>query len=191
MSGPAESRPAEEDEAATDAVVPRLALVDEQDRLIGVSDKLSAHQPPGQLHRAFSVFLFDGEGRLLLQQRAASKYHFGGRWSNSCCGHPAPGQHVVTAASQRTDEELGVGRIELKTIGSMIYNASDPGSGLVERELDHLLVGRCDHEPQPDPAEVMATRRVAWSELLEEVAVTPGSYTPWLALALPIVSQAL
>jgi isopentenyl-diphosphate Delta-isomerase len=173
------------------ATAPQLALVDEQDRLIGAADKLSAHQPPGQLHRAFSVFLFDRHGRLLLQQRAASKYHFGGLWSNSCCGHPAPDQPVAVAASQRTDEELGVGLIELTAVGSMIYSATDPGSGLVERELDHLLIGRCDDEPRPNAAEVMATRRIPWSEVVADVAAAPDRYTPWLPLALPIVTQSL
>jgi isopentenyl-diphosphate Delta-isomerase len=168
----------------------QLALVDEQDRLLGSAEKLSAHQPPGQLHRAFSVFLFDRAGRVLMQQRAASKYHFGGLWSNSCCGHPGPDQAVDAAASKRTDEELGVGLIELTDVGTLLYTASDPGSGLVERELDHLLVGRFDAEPEPDPDEVMATRWLTWDELTSEVSENPETFTPWLPLALPLVAQA-
>ena len=167
----------------------QLALVDEQDRLLGSAEKLSAHIPPGQLHRAFSVFLFDDEGRLLMQQRAESKYHFGGLWSNSCCGHPGPDQEVAAAASKRTDEELGIGIVELTPAGTLLYSARDEGSGLVEREFDHLLAGHYTREPQPDPAEVMATRWVPWDELVAEVAATPERFTPWLPLALPIVAR--
>jgi isopentenyl-diphosphate Delta-isomerase len=166
-----------------------LALVDEQDRLIGSAEKLSAHQPPGQLHRAFSVFLFDEQGRVLMQQRAASKYHFGGLWSNSCCGHPGPDEDVAAAASKRTDEELGVGLIPLTAVDKMLYSATDPGSGLIERELDHLLVGRFSGSPVPNPDEVMATRWVSWTELSAEVTAAPERFTPWLPLALPRVAQ--
>jgi isopentenyl-diphosphate delta-isomerase len=175
----------------TATATPQLALVDEHDRLLGSADKLSAHLAPGQLHRAFSVFLFDGEGRVLLQQRAASKYHFGGLWSNSCCGHPGPEDEVAAAASRRTDEELGVGLVTLTPVGTLLYSASDEHSGLVERELDHLLIGRHSSEPQPDPDEVMATRWVGWDELVADVAATPERYTPWLPLALPIVARSL
>jgi isopentenyl-diphosphate delta-isomerase len=176
---------------ATDTEAAQLALVDEHDRLLGSAEKLSAHLPPGKLHRAFSVFLLDRDGRVLLQQRAASKYHFGGLWSNSCCGHPGPDDDVTAAASRRTDEELGTGPLELTPVGTMLYTATDLGSGLVERELDHLLVGIYEREPQPDPNEVMATRRLSWDELVAEVAAAPELYTPWLPLALPIVARAI
>lgn len=174
---------------ATATTTSQLALVDENDRLLGSADKLTAHLAPGQLHRAFSVFLFDGERRVLLQQRATSKYHFGGLWSNSCCGHPGPGEEVPAAASRRTDEELGTGPVELTAVGTLLYSASDERSGLVERELDHLLIGHYTREPQPDPDEVMATRWVAWDELVADVTATPERYTPWLPLALPIVAR--
>jgi isopentenyl-diphosphate delta-isomerase len=169
----------------------QLALVDEQDRLLGSEDKLTAHLPPGHLHRAFSVFLFDDEGCLLLQQRAESKYHFGGLWSNSCCGHPGPDDEVAAAASRRTDEELGIGLISLVPVGTMLYSAADESSGLVERELDHLLIGHYALEVNPDPGEVMATRRLTWAELLVDVTAAPERYTPWLPLALPIVARSL
>jgi isopentenyl-diphosphate delta-isomerase len=168
-----------------------LVLVDTDDRDIGTSDKVSAHLPPGKLHRAFSVFLFDSEGALLLQQRATTKYHFAGLWSNTCCGHPGPSDDIVAAAVRRTREELGVECEQLTLVGSMIYKATDKTSGLVEHELDHLLVGRCDSAVIPNADEVMMTSYVSWSTLVAAIQHDPDSYTPWLPVALPIVGRSL
>jgi isopentenyl-diphosphate delta-isomerase len=106
-----------------------LELVDEAGRTIGTAEKLSAHQAPGQLHRAFSVFLFDDEGRLLLQRRALGKYHSPGVWSNTCCGHPYPGEPPFVAAARRTAEELGAPPALLREGGTVRYNHRGSGAG--------------------------------------------------------------
>ncbi len=106
-----------------------LELVDEDGRTIGTAEKLSAHQAPGQLHRAFSVFLFDEQGRLLLQQRALGKYHSPGVWSNTCCGHPYPGEAPFAAAARRTFEELGVSPSLLARGGHGALQPPGPGLG--------------------------------------------------------------
>jgi isopentenyl-diphosphate delta-isomerase len=147
----------------------------------GSLDKLMAHQAPGHLHRAFSVVLLDGRDRVLLQRRALGKYHFAGRWSNSCCGHPAPGAEVATAARDRTFAELGLD-VPLRLVGSFVYQASDEVSGLVEYELDEVLLGDLPRGtvPSPDPSEVSATRWVSVVDLETELARDPGAFTPWL-----------
>ncbi|MCX9193354.1 isopentenyl-diphosphate Delta-isomerase [Carbonactinospora thermoautotrophica] len=131
-----------------------VELVDDQGSPAGEIPKLAAHQPPGALHRAFSVFLFDLSGRLLLQKRAAGKYHSPGLWSNTCCGHPWPGEDPAVAAARRLREELGVDAGPLMAAGLVSYQVTDPVSGLVEHEWNHLFVGRVVQEPEPDPAEV-------------------------------------
>jgi isopentenyl-diphosphate delta-isomerase len=147
-----------------------LELVDEHGVTIGTAEKLAAHQPPGQLHRAFSVFLFDERGRLLLQQRALGKYHSPGVWSNTCCGHPYPGEAPFAAAARRTYEELGVSPSLLAEAGTVRYNHPDPDSGLVEQEYNHLFVGMVQSPLAPDPEEVGATAFVTPDELAERHA---------------------
>ncbi|MGQ0521822.1 MAG: isopentenyl-diphosphate Delta-isomerase [Actinomycetota bacterium] len=162
-------------------------LVDEGGRDLGPAEKVAAHRAPGQLHRAFSVFVFTSAGRLLVQRRATGKYHFAGRWSNSCCGHPRPGEAVADGGGRRLYEELGI-RCELEEVGSFRYAATDPASGLVEQELDHLLVGVSDDDPVPDPAEVDAVRLVSLEELAEGIRSDPRAYTPWLGQASGLVA---
>ncbi|WP_328751958.1 isopentenyl-diphosphate Delta-isomerase [Streptomyces sp. NBC_00285] len=147
-----------------------LELVDEHGVTIGTAEKLAAHQPPGQLHRAFSVFLFDERGRLLLQQRALGKYHSPGVWSNTCCGHPYPGEAPFAAAARRTHEELGVSPSLLAEAGTVRYNHPDPDSGLVEQEYNHLFVGLVQSPLAPDPEEVDTTVFVTPAELAERHA---------------------
>ncbi|MER7561536.1 isopentenyl-diphosphate Delta-isomerase [Streptomyces sp. NPDC048523] len=147
-----------------------LELVDEHGVTIGTAEKLAAHQPPGQLHRAFSVFLFDERGRLLLQQRALGKYHSPGVWSNTCCGHPYPGEAPFAAAARRTYEELGVSPSLLAEAGTVRYNHPDPDSGLVEQEYNHLFVGMVQSSLAPDPEEVATTAFVTPDELAERHA---------------------
>lgn len=142
-----------------------LELVDENGMRIGTAEKLSAHLPPGRLHRAFSVFLFDDTGRLLMQRRALGKYHSPGVWSNTCCGHPYPGEWPFMAAARRTAEELGVAPALLREAGTVRYNHPDPASGLVEQEYNHLFVGLVRAQPQPDPEEVAETAFVTPEEL--------------------------
>jgi isopentenyl-diphosphate delta-isomerase len=142
-----------------------LELVDEDGVTIGTAEKLAAHRAPGQLHRAFSVFLFDERGRLLLQQRAMGKYHSPGVWSNTCCGHPYPGEAPFAAAARRTHEELSVSPSLLAEAGTVRYNHPDPASGLVEQEYNHLFVGLLQSPPRPDPDEVASTAFVTPAEL--------------------------
>jgi isopentenyl-diphosphate delta-isomerase type 1 len=160
----------------------RVVLVDEADRELGTMDKIEAHRDGGRLHRAFSVFLFDGEGRLLLQRRAKSKYHFGGLWTNTCCSHPRAGEAVLDAGRRRLREELGVDA-PLEAVGSFIYTAHDESTGLTEHELDHILIGRFEGEPRPDRAEVAGWRWISPEQLDEEIGSSPGSFTPWFPLA--------
>jgi isopentenyl-diphosphate Delta-isomerase len=157
-----------------------LVLVDRRDREIGRSEKLAAHQAPGTLHRAFSVMLLDDDGRLVLQRRARSKYHFAGLWANSCCGHPEPGADPEAAAAQRTFEELGVRPHDLRPCGAFTYQARDEGSGLVEHEYDHVFLGRYTGALNPDPAEVDETRALTLETLESELRAEPGRFSPWL-----------
>ncbi|MFJ3659508.1 isopentenyl-diphosphate Delta-isomerase [Streptomyces sp. NPDC090119] len=166
-----------------------LELVDENGVTIGTAEKLAAHQPPGQLHRAFSVFLFDERGRLLLQQRALGKYHSPGVWSNTCCGHPYPGEAPFAAAARRTHEELGVSPSLLAQAGTVRYNHPDPASGLVEQEYNHLFVGLVQQTLAPDPAEVGGTAFVTAAELAERHAREP--FSAWFMTVLDAARPAI
>ncbi|MCG8965568.1 MULTISPECIES: isopentenyl-diphosphate Delta-isomerase [Streptomyces] len=166
-----------------------LELVDENGVTVGTAEKLAAHQPPGQLHRAFSVFLFDERGRLLLQQRALGKYHSPGVWSNTCCGHPYPGEAPFAAAARRTFEELGVSPSLLAEAGTVRYNHPDPASGLVEQEYNHLFVGLVQAAPRPDPEEVAETVFVTSDELAERHA--KDTFSAWFMTVLDAARPAV
>ncbi|MCR8579380.1 isopentenyl-diphosphate Delta-isomerase [Streptomyces libani] len=166
-----------------------LELVDEDGTTIGTAEKLAAHQPPGQLHRAFSVFLFDEKGRLLLQRRALGKYHSPGVWSNTCCGHPYPGEAPFAAAARRTAEELGLAPSLLAEAGTVRYNHPDPASGLVEQEYNHLFVGLVRAEPAPDPEEIGETAFVTPEELAERHAEAP--FSAWFMTVLDAARPAV
>lgn len=161
-----------------------VVLVDDDDCEIGVADKLAAHRNGGLQHRAFSVFLFDATDRLLLQRRAEDKYHFGGRWTNTCCSHPRPGESVVDAGRRRLREEMGVDVDVLCVQGLLRYAAHDPQSDLTEREVDHVLVGRFDGVPAPAPSEAGGWRWVGLAALRCELTDRPDRFTPWFAPAL-------
>jgi isopentenyl-diphosphate delta-isomerase len=158
-------------------LVDQVVLVDQDDREVGVMDKVAAHRGPGALHRAVSACLVDDRGRVLLQRRALAKYHFAGRWSNTCCTHPRPRETGLDAIRRRVEEELGVEPLDLAHAGTFVYCAADPASGLVERELDHVFIGRVATDPVPDPAEVMDWRFV--DPIAEHDWASP-TYTPWL-----------
>lgn len=159
-----------------------VELVDPSGRPIGESTVREAHRAPGRLHRAFSVLLIDAAGRLLLQQRAAAKTRFPLHWANACCGHPAPRAPVVTAASRRLAEEIGLREVPLAEIGVYAYRAPDPTTGQVEHEYDHVLLGRVppDVVPCPDPAEVAALRWILPGQLMTEMDAGIHPYAPWL-----------
>lgn len=154
----------------------QVVLVDSGDRTIGHMEKLAAHRE-GLLHRAFSVFIFDGDGRLLLQRRAFGKYHSPGLWSNTCCGHPRPGEDTLAAAQRRLAEEMGL-HCDLELVHSFMYHA-DLGNGLREHELDHVFVGTARNEPRPHPDEVAEWRAVPRAVLEEELAHAPDTFTVW------------
>lgn len=151
-----------------------VELVDDQGRTVGLSEKHVAHRAPGLRHRAFSVLLFDDKDELLLQRRAGGKYHSPGVWSNSCCGHPLPGEDPRGAALRRARHELGVELDGLRGSGTVSYEYRDPLTAMVEREYNHLFVGRVrSRRLQPDPSEVGDVRWVspgALSTMRSEVA---------------------
>jgi isopentenyl-diphosphate delta-isomerase len=159
----------------------RVILVDPGDREVGTAPKLDAHHA-GALHRAFSVFVFDSRGDLLLQRRARSKYHSGGLWTNTCCGHPQPGEDTERAARRRLREEMGF-TCPLTAVGSFTYRA-EVGGRLLEHELDHVYVGVHDGVPLPSPAEVDAWRRRPVSVVQAALERDPGQFTAWFAPAL-------
>jgi isopentenyl-diphosphate delta-isomerase len=161
----------------------RVVLVDPTGAVLEETDKLVAHAAPGSLHLAFSVFLYRGDGRLLLQRRAEHKYHFPNFWANACCSHPEPGEPLVASAERRVREELGIA-CRLQAVDSFIYRAECPASGLVEHELDHVLIGWSDAQPVPEPSEVAETRWVLASEIRS--GLPEGDHAPWLAPALEI-----
>ncbi len=160
-----------------------VQLVDPDGRTTGQSTVADAHRAPGLLHRAFSVLLVDPAGRLLLQRRSATKTRFPRRWANACCGHPVPGSTVAGCASRRLAEELSVRGVALDELGVYRYDALDPATGRVEREYDHVLLGRvgADLALAPDPAEVEEVRWVAPADLRSALTTEPEGYAPWLA----------
>lgn len=140
--------------------------------------KLEAHRR-GELHRAVSVFVFDGD-RLLLQKRA-DKYHSSGLWSNSCCSHPLPGESPPDAASRRLFEEMGV-RCDLEEAFQFTYRLDVPPD-LIEHEYDHVFLGEWSGKPRPDTSEVADWRWADIETLERELATDASSFTPWFAIA--------
>jgi isopentenyl-diphosphate delta-isomerase len=162
-----------------------IVLVDDQDRETGTAEKLAAHEK-NQLHRAFSVFIFRGN-LLLLQQRAAEKYHCSGLWTNTCCSHPHPGETVIAAGQRRLQQEFGF-TTPLHDLGWFHYNVHFE-NGLSENEIDHVLIGtiKDDITPSPDPAEIQAFRWISIEVLEAEMKAHPERFTPWLTRALEMV----
>ncbi|MEA2701625.1 MAG: isopentenyl-diphosphate Delta-isomerase [Candidatus Parcubacteria bacterium] len=163
-----------------------VILVDEHDTQIGTMEKLAAHAQ-GRLHRAFSVFIFHSDGRMLLQRRAAGKYHSGGLWSNACCSHPRPGEPVEAAAHRRLREEMGID-CDLRETHAFIYRAPFP-NGLIEHEYDHVFVGRSDDLPAPNPEEVDDWVWMDIPELRRDMKEHPEDYTYWFKVAFDRVTQ--
>lgn len=153
-----------------------LILVDANDQQVGVATKLQTHQA-GLLHRAFSLFVFDSNGRLLLQRRAQGKYHSGGLWTNSCCGHPRDGERTDDAAHRRLGEEMGFD-CALQEVTAFTYEARVPG-GLIEHEFDHVFIGRHDGEPVPNPAEASDWMWIEPRQLLSWMNAEPDLFTVW------------
>ncbi len=165
-----------------------LILVDENDREIGSMEKLPVHEK-GLLHRAFSVFIFNRAGELLLQQRADGKYHSGGLWTNTCCSHPRMGESLPDAAHRRLGEEMGM-QSELEHQFYFRYKHQF-SNGLTEHELDHVFFGKSDETPKPDPTEVKAWKYIKVQDLEKELASNSEKYTEWLRICFPRVTEHL
>jgi isopentenyl-diphosphate delta-isomerase len=158
----------------------QLILVDAEDRELGVGDKLQAHLT-GTLHRAFSIFVFDNQKQLLIQKRALTKYHSGGLWSNTVCGHPRPGENTIDAAHRRLKEEMGFD-CELCFTFGFLYRA-ELSNQLIEHEYDHVFVGNFDGEPHPETLEVAAWRWISMPDLETDLGDHPEKYSYWLRVA--------
>lgn len=168
-----------------------VILVDNQDREIGVAEKLEAHRN-NLCHRAFSVFILRNQPELqiLLQKRAALKYHSPNLWTNTCCSHPRPGEDIIAAGQRRLFEEIGI-NVPLSSLGWFHYIAHFE-NGLVENEIDYVLVGFINHDAiAPNPAEVQSTRWINLPELENELAKHPEQFTPWFLQALAMVKTHL
>ena len=157
----------------------QVILVDEHDNPIGLMEKQAAHIEP-HLHRAFSVFIFNSKGELLLQQRALSKYHSPGLWTNTCCSHPRDGETVLQAASRRLMEEMGM-TCEMHEVYTFIYRAS-VGQGLTEHEFDHVLFGHSDDTPSINTDEVASWKYMNLNDLKNNINTHPELYTAWFKI---------
>ncbi|MDO5509229.1 MAG: isopentenyl-diphosphate Delta-isomerase [Weeksellaceae bacterium] len=158
-----------------------VVLVNEQDEILGTMEKQQAHVY-GLLHRAFSVFLFNDQGQMLLQQRAEDKYHSPTQWTNACCSHPRLDETYLEAAHRRLQEELNLDT-ELTHLFSFKYKA-DVGQDLWEHELDHVFHGIYNDPIQGNPEEVMATRWISMQDLEAEIKEQPENFTPWFRIIL-------
>lgn len=169
-----------------------LVLVNGLDHDTGTTTKLEAHVK-GLLHRAFSVVLVregdDGQ-ELLVAKRSMRKYHSGGLWANSVCSHPRAGEGLIDAAYRRVREELGCEVRGLREVAAFAYRA-EFGNGLCEHEYDHVLVGSCVGEPEPDPAEVGEVRWVGFGELASELAERPETFAAWAPMVLSMAMSSL
>lgn len=163
-----------------------VVLVDEQDNAIGTMEKQQAHVE-GVLHRAFSIFIFNSENKLLLQQRASSKYHCGGLWTNTCCSHPREKENILDAANRRLHEEMGM-QCELKPIFSFVYKAEFE-NGLTEHEFDHVFFGQSNQVPELNLEEVEGYRYIGLEDLQVEIKEDPQKFTPWFLIALERVTE--
>lgn len=156
-----------------------IVLVDENDLPVGVLPKMETHEK-GLLYRAFSVFIFNRKGQLLIQQRAIDKYHCGGLWTNTCCSHPAPGEEPLEGARRRLEEEMGI-TADLQYVFRFLYMAP-LDKGLTEHELDHVFVGYTNQLPTPDPDEVAAWKYISPGKLRKDIELHPDKYTSWFRI---------
>lgn len=163
-----------------------VILVDLNDNQTGVMEKLLAHEQ-GLLHRAFSVFIFNSSGELLLQQRAKDKYHSGLLWTNTCCSHPREGETIQQAALRRLNEEMGIS-VELKIVHSFIYKA-ELDNNLTEYEYDHILIGIFDGEPQINSNEVNDWAFRSLQNIQQDIERYPEQYTEWFKLIIKEAEQ--
>jgi isopentenyl-diphosphate delta-isomerase len=157
----------------------QVILVNEKDEPIGLMGKMEAHEK-GLLHRAFSVFVFNSKQEVLLQQRAACKYHSPNLWTNTCCSHPRAGETNQQAGERRLQEEMGL-QVPLREVFSFIYKAPFD-NGLTEHEYDHVLVGYSDAQPQINPEEVASWKWLSLEAIKEDILQAPERYTAWFKI---------
>ena len=151
-----------------------VILVDEKDNQVGLMPKLEAHQK-GLLHRAFSVFIFNSDYKLLLQKRASSKYHSGGLWTNTCCSHPRDGEDIIDAANRRLNEEMGI-KTSLRKVFDFIYTAK-LDNNLIENEFDHVFYGVYDIDPIINKDEAEDFKWVDMETLKNDIENNKDQYT--------------
>jgi isopentenyl-diphosphate Delta-isomerase len=163
-----------------------VVLVNEKDEPVGTMEKMEAHRK-ALLHRAFSVFIFNVKGEMLLQQRAENKYHSGGLWTNACCSHPKPSEDVKQGAMRRLNEELGFST-ELKKMFDFIYK-SGFNNGLTEFEFDHVFAGDYNGVIIPNKEEVCDYCFMGFDEIESSLKLQPNKFTAWFHIALPKVKS--
>lgn len=164
----------------------QVILVDENDNPVGAAEKMEAHRK-GMLHRAFSVFIFNSKGEMLLQQRALNKYHSGGLWTNACCSHPKPGEETLAAAQRRLKEEMGF-EVPVEKIFDLRYK-TEFDNGLTENEFDHVFTGEYDDQVEFNKNEVMDFCYKDMQELRNSLQTHPEKYTAWFHLAFPEIEE--
>jgi isopentenyl-diphosphate delta-isomerase len=177
--------------ASTSQAAELVVLLDEQHQPIGTADKQLVHHENTPLHLAFSCYVFDDAGRLLVTRRALGKRTWPGVWTNSCCGHPAPGEDPTDAVHRRVGQELGIHLTELRmALPDFAYRAVAP-DGTVEHEFCPVHVARTAQQPRPDPAEVVEWQWVDWDGFVTLATVAPWSISPWAAEQVPLLAEVL
>jgi isopentenyl-diphosphate Delta-isomerase len=168
--------------------IEQVVLVNEQDEQTGTIEKMEAHRK-ALLHRAFSVFIFNAKGEMLLQQRALGKYHSPGLWTNACCSHPRPGEGVTEAAVRRLKEEMGID-VNLEKVFDFIYR-TEFDNGLTEYEFDHVYMGIHSGTLYPDTQEVKDYCFRSMEDIKADLNQRPEKYTTWFKIAFPRLSASL
>ncbi len=158
-----------------------VILVDKDDNQLGIMEKIEAHEK-ALLHRAFSVFIFNSKGEMLLQRRALHKYHSPGLWTNACCSHPKPKESTIDAANRRLIEEMNM-EAKLDYLFKFTYR-TDFDNGLTEHEIDHVFKGITDIQPIPNPEEVDSFKYMSIKDLKNDITENPNNYTSWFKICL-------
>jgi isopentenyl-diphosphate delta-isomerase len=164
----------------------RVILVDESDQEIGSEEKLEAHRQ-GKLHRAFSIFVFNPEGQVLLQKRSTKKYHSDGLWTNTCCSHPRPGEPMEKEIQRKLEQEMGF-ECDLQWIFNFTYKVEFQNQ-LIEHEIDHVFIGRYDGSPKPNPEEVDDWKWMDLEALINDLKTNPETYSYWLKMCIDQVLE--
>jgi isopentenyl-diphosphate delta-isomerase len=168
-----------------------VVLLDDGDQPIGTADKQRVHSEETPLHLAFSCYIFDDTGRLLVTRRALTKRAWPGVWTNSCCGHPAPDEDIADTVRRRVRQELGMDLADLRlALPDFRYRATAP-DGVVENEFCPVYVARSVDQPRPDPTEVLEWRWANWNEFVTLATVAPWAISPWATLQVPLLANAL